>query len=94
MVRLWRLSHGGMGVGHLPEGPRSMSQSPLMMEAFALMSSVEAEIKEECGGKPGVWTQRQIDETRAAVARANELYPDGPATGALLDAVLRSRSRG
>ncbi|CAO3428666.1 hypothetical protein [Azospirillum argentinense] len=93
MVRLWRMSQGGMGVGHLPEGPRAMSQSTLMMDAFALMTEAEAKMRAEGESKPGVWTKRQIAEVRASVARANELYPDGPATGALLEAVLKSRQR-
>lgn len=92
MMRLWRMSQGGMGVGHLPEGPASLDQSILMMDAFAVMSVAEADLKEEADDKPGVWTRRQIAETRAAVAAAQKLYPDGPATGALLDAVMRSRS--
>lgn len=50
MVRLWRLYQGGgMGVGYLPEPGGALDQSTLMLEAFGLMSSAEAELKKEDG---------------------------------------------
>lgn len=91
LVRLWRLSQGGMGVGHLPEGPCSLDQGVLLMDVFGLLSAAEAEVRDDADAKPGVWTKRQVAEVEASIARAKELYPDGKATGALLEAVMKSR---
>jgi hypothetical protein len=45
MVRLWRLYQGGTGIGHLPESGGSGEQACIMLEAFAVMSGAEAEMK-------------------------------------------------
>ncbi|WP_376957740.1 hypothetical protein ABNQ39_11465 [Azospirillum sp. A26] len=91
MLHLWRLFQGGMGAGHLPEGPASMDQSVKMMEAFAIMSAFENELQ---GSKrPGSITKADVSDIRASIDRALEIYPDGKASGALLDAVRKSRGQ-
>lgn len=93
MLRLWRLFQGGMGSGCLPDPGGSLDQPVLMIEAFAVMSATEAGLQDrENGGTSGRWTRQEVVAVRAQIARAKELYPDGPATGALLDAVMASRA--
>lgn len=89
MLKLWRLSQGGMGAGHLPELGGSMDQPVKMVEAFAIMSSFEAEL--QGSGKSGAITKTDVANIRASIDRALEIYPDGEATGALLAAVRKSR---
>lgn len=89
LIRLWRLSQGGTGIGHLPEGPASLDQNPALMEAFAILSSAEAELRED--ESPGHWSQSDLDAYEIAREKALALYPDGKAEGALLEAVLKSR---
>lgn len=45
MVKLWRMYQGGMGAGLLPDAGGLMDQPVIMMEAFDIMSSAEAELK-------------------------------------------------
>ncbi|MCW2242263.1 hypothetical protein [Azospirillum canadense] len=91
MVRLWRLFQGGMSLGFMPEMAGAMDQSSKMLDAFSVMSAFEAEMKDE--GDQTRWTKKQVRETREAIAKAKELYPDGLATGPLLEATLKSRRR-
>lgn len=91
MLRLWRLSQGGMGGGHLPEDGGGMTQSVKMMEAFALMSAFEAEL--QGSQQPGGITRADIEDIRDGIDRALELYPDGTATGPLLAAIQKSRNK-
>ncbi len=45
MVRLWRLFQGGMGPGHLPDAGGVLDQPALMLDAFAYMNAVEAQLQ-------------------------------------------------
>lgn len=47
MVQLWRLFQGGMGIGPLPDPGGTMDQPCIMLDAFAVMSSIEAELREK-----------------------------------------------
>ncbi len=49
MLSLWRMYQGGGmgGVGHLPDPGGSMDQPVVMIEAFNLMSNIEAELREK-----------------------------------------------
>lgn len=50
MVRLWRMSRGGMsGPGPLPDVGGTMDQSPYMIDCFAVMNQAEFEYKKETG---------------------------------------------
>lgn len=44
MLRLWRLSQGGMARGWLPDPGGTLDQPRVMLEAFAVMSAVEHEL--------------------------------------------------
>ncbi|MBP2232570.1 hypothetical protein J2847_005899 [Azospirillum agricola] len=59
------------------------------MEAFGIMSAAEAELRDE--DKPGHWSQQDIDAYELAKDKALQLYPDGEAKGALLEAVMKAR---
>lgn len=91
MLRLWRLSQGGMGAGHLPEAGGTMDQPTKMIEAFALMSAFEAEL--QASTQPGTISRTDIEDIRAGIDRALDLYPDGMATGPLLAAIQKSRNK-
>jgi len=91
MLRLWRLSQGGMGAGHLPENCGSMGQSTKMMEAFAIMGAFEAELRDSKSS--GRITKTDVADIRANIDRTLEQHPDGEATGVLLAAVMKSRNR-
>lgn len=92
MLRLWRLSQGGMGAGHLPELGGSLAQSTKMVEAFAIMTAFEDDLRE--AGKPGGRiTRSDVSAIRANIDRTLEQHPDGAATGTLLAAVMKSRNR-
>lgn len=45
MIRLWRLCAGGFGGGVLPCAGGAGDQPAAMMDAFALMSVAETELK-------------------------------------------------
>jgi hypothetical protein len=45
MARLWRLACPGMGAGHLPDAGGAGEQAAIMMDAFAVMSAAEAELR-------------------------------------------------
>lgn len=49
MLQLWRMYQGGGmgGVGHLPDVGGTMDQPVVMIEAFNLMSGIEAELREK-----------------------------------------------
>ena len=49
MLRLWSVFRsGGMGgVGHLPYSGGSAEQPAMMLQAFDIMSGVEAELKDD-----------------------------------------------
>lgn len=91
MLRLWRLFQGGAGAGHLPEVGAAMDQPTKMIDAFALMSAFEAEWKAR--GQPGAITRADVEDIRAGIDRALDLYPDGVASGPLLAAIQKSRNR-
>jgi hypothetical protein len=45
LLRLWRAWQGGMGPGHLPERGGMLDQPAWLMDAFALMSKAERDMK-------------------------------------------------
>ncbi len=48
MVRLWRLFRAGLGgAGYLPDPGGVFDQPAAMLEAFAIMSSAEAELDDQ-----------------------------------------------
>jgi hypothetical protein len=48
MIRLWRMSQGGMaGPGPLPEAGGVLDQAAIMLQAFGIMNAAEKELKDE-----------------------------------------------
>lgn len=49
VVTLWHLCSAGMGAGHLPDSGGASEQACWLLEAFALMSAMERELKKQTG---------------------------------------------
>lgn len=98
VVTLWRLFQGGgMGAGLLPAAGGTLDQPAALIDAFFLMSRFERDLLDD--GEGGRRSPRKrlgkadVERIKAGIDKALELYPDGPATGALLAAVMRARNR-